>query len=379
MKLFSQVRVRLQKDLIVRISRNLQGSGTIKAAQDQQVAPSDIIGTGFISAGFRTLNLAQLLQVPPKDVQKYMKRALGQRIYQDELLAYKSGGFFGGKKVITSPADGVLDFLNPETGELRMTFLPKKEDLPAGVYGIIDNVDKERGKIVIRTQASLVHGMFGSGKTRDGTLHIISKRDELAGKELISAKYNEQILAGGSLVFKDAITAAISAGASGIITGGINAKDYKGMAGGRVTFPKKLENDVGISIIVCEGFGPIPIGEDIHEILKAYDGKFVSIDGNAAVLTLPSFESSSIIKVKNTKLPPFIQDSRLTASVELKNGLKVRVIGNSYPGEQGKIVAVDQSETVLPSGIKTYLATVETPRRKIRLPVANFEVIEYSL
>lgn len=375
----ASLRVRVETDKIVRIHRKFQGKGAITVAQNQQVTPTDILGTANISSGFRTLNLTQILSVPPQMAQKYLKKSLGQRIYKDELLAYKEGGLFGGKVVVVSPTDGILDFVNTETGEIKLTFLPKKEALSAGVYGIVEAVDKERGLVIIRAQATLVHGMFGSGRIRDGILHIVGKRDELVGPHFVPSKYDGQILVGGSLVFKEAISACISVGINGIITGGINAKDYKGMAGGRLVFPKKLENDIGISIIVCEGFGSAPIGEDIFEILTKFQDKFVSIDGNTGVAILPSFESSSMTAVKNTKLPPQGDVSgiyeRGQEMLEVKKGLRVRIIGNSFIGEQGKVIAVDQTATTLPSGIRAYVATIETKRRKIQVPVANLEVI----
>ena len=379
MSVYSPVRIRMEKDAIVRIHRKLSGKGTITVSENAQVSPTDTIGTANISSGFRTLNLAQMLSVPPQDAQKYMNKSLGQRIYAGELLAYKGGGLFGKKTVVVSPTDGTLDFINPKTGEIKMTFLPKKEALPAGVYGIVETVDKERGQVTIRTQASLVYGMFGSGRVRDGILHIIGRRDELVGPGFVPLKYNSQILVGGSLVFKEAISVCISAGITGIITGGINAKDYKGMAGGRLIFPKKLENDIGITIIVCEGFGSAPIGEDIFNILAGYNSRFVSVDGNTGIIILPSFESKSLIKVRSTKLPPQNSVPGIYESLkdlpELKKGLKVRIIGNSFLGEQATVVAIDRADSTLASGIKTIVVTVETKRRKLSVPVANLEVI----
>lgn len=377
MNFSAPLRVRIERDVIVRIQRNLKGKGAVSVALNQQVAPSDIIATSQISKGFRTLNLAQLLNVSPGEAAKYLKKSIGQRVYKDELLALKSN-WLSGKKVVTSPADGVFDFLDPKTGELRLVLFPKKEDMPAGVYGIVEEVDAQRGQVTIRIQATIVHGVFGSGRVRDGILRVIGKRDQLIEKATIIAKPEEQILLGGSLVFKDAIYAAIYAGVSGIITGGINAKDYKDMAGGRLVFPKKIENDIGISIIVCEGFGSIPIGLDIYQTLERFNSRFVSIDGNAGMIILPSFESISIEKVKKTKLPP-IQENILGIHkhdfVELKIGQNTRIVGNSYQGEQGKIIALDFTETLMPSGIKTYMATIETNRRTIQVPVANIEVI----
>lgn len=383
MKPVAPLRIRVEKDIVVRINRILKGSGTFNVSENQLVEPSDIIGTAQYSAGFRILNLCQLLNVTLPEVEKYMKKSLGQRVYKDELLAFKSGGFLSTKKVVVSPSDGVLDSLNPQTGELKMTFLPIRANLPSGVYGVVEKIDKEKGQAIIRTQASLIYGMLGSGRVRDGMLHFISKRDGLVDKTSISTANTDQILVGGSLVFKEAISMAISAGVSGIITGGINAKDYKGMAGGRLVFPKIFENDIGISIIACEGFGSISIGEDIYDLLLKYENRFVSIDGNAAIIILPSFSSGSITKIKNTKLAP-LGSNDLKSQInnrleELGPGVKVRVRGNAFGGEQGVVIAVDQTETLLPSGIKAFLVTIQTRRRKIQVPVANIEILDYIL
>ena len=372
-------RVRVEKNVVVRIYRAFTGKGLISVSKNQEVVPTDILGTVNISSGFRTLNLAQLLSVPPKDTQKYMKKTLGERVYKDELIAYKEEGLFKGKSVVLSPTDGLLDFFNPQTGEIRMSFTPKKKDLTAGVYGIVEGVDKERGQLIIRIQASLIHGMFGSGRVSDGILHVLGKRDELTGPGFIPPANNGQILVGGSLVFKEALSACISVGIKGFITGGINAADYKGMAGGHLIFPKKLENDIGISIIVCEGFGSAPIGEDIFNTLAGYNSRFVSVDGNTGTIVLPSFESKSMDLVRRTKLPPQENVSNLyekeSEIVQLSLGQKVRIVGNSFMGEQGKVVAVDATETKLASGVKAKIATIETSRRKIPVPVANLEII----
>lgn len=379
MSIFIPTRVRVEAEKIVRIHRKLNGSGNFSVSPNQQVTPIDVLGVSTVSAGFRILNLSQMLSVPPQDVPKYLKVRLGQKLYKGELLAFKAAGVFTGKTVVVAPSDGVLDFINPKTGEIKMTFLPKKEFLNSGVYGIVEEVDNQRGQVIIRIQATVIHGMFGSGRSRDGILNIVGKRDELIGPQFIPLKFDGQILVGGSLVFKEAISACISAGIGGIITGGINARDYKGMAGGRLIFPKKLENDIGVSIVVCEGFGSASIGEDIFDILTKFNSRFVSIDGNKGVIILPSFESKSMDLVNRVKLPPQDMNTNIYERnqelIEVKLGLKVRIIGSSFLGEQGKIIAIDKTETILPSGVRTFLCIIETKRRKVSLPVANLEVI----
>lgn len=380
MKHLAPMRLRVEKDVVTRVTRVLRGKGTLNVRIGQQVSPEDIIGSAAILSGFRTLNLSTLLSAAPADVEKLLVRKLNQKIYKGELLALKKG-WLGSKKVVTAPTDGVLDFLNNKTGELRISFLPKKVDLPAGVFGVVEAVDPEGGQVMIRTEVCRVYGVFGSGHSREGILHILSRKDALIPKTEVRPEYEGHVLVGGSLFFRETLSAAISTGVSGIITGGMDAIDYRAVAGGRLTFPKKIDNDIGISVVVCEGFGSIPIGTDIFEILQGYEGKFVFIDGNKAVISLPSPLSSSLVKIRNTKLPEFqrsgaVEDvSRTTLISELNVGEKVRVVGSSFLGEQGKLLAVNDALSLLPSGIYDYLATVETPRRKIQVPVANLEII----
>lgn len=380
MKILAPLRLRVEENTITRVNRRLIGTGSINAKVGQEVTPADIIGSSEAPSGFRTLNLATLLSVSPTEAKKYLRRGLGQRIYKGELLAYKDSWLFGKRKIVTAPTDAILDFINEQTGELRLSFLPIKTALPAGVYGIIEHIDNLRGVVSIRTQVSRVYGIFGTGRMRDGILRILSRREDLVRADMIRTGVGgEQIIVGGSLVYKDAISSAISSGVNGIITGGINAEDYKNINGGRLSFSPKLENDIGISIVVTEGFGSLPIGMDIYKVLNLYNGKFVFVDGNKAVISLPSFESKSMLKIRSTSLPQefdavltgeYLQTSQMSA------GLNVRIIGDYFMGEQGKVIAIDQTITALSSGVKAILATVETSFRKIKVPVNNLEIIK---
>ena len=371
-------RLRIEKDIVTRVHRTLKARGQLNISLGQEVAPDDIIGSCWVSSGFRILNLSQALSVSPAEAKKYLRREIGQKIYKGELLAFKEQGFLSGKKNIISPSDGILEYLNEQTGELKINFLPQKIDLPAAVYGVVEEIDVPHGDIVIKTEVSRIYGMFGTGKNREGTLNMICSRDELMGELKITAENSDQILVGGSLIRKEVISQAISSGVCGIITGGINAGDYKAMAGGRLIFPKRLENDIGVSVVICEGFGVQSLGEDIYGVLQKYNGKFVLLDGNHAIINLPSFESNCMRRVKSIALPKQ-QDAVMEDNVlklhDTNIGSMVRVVGNSYAAEQGRILAVDKIETVLPSGVPAFLLTVEKKRRKIKIPYDNVELI----
>lgn len=375
--LWANSRVRIKKEVITHIFRNIPGQGKISAAVGQEVEPSDILGRAEISGGFRKINLAEELGVSPRDVPKYLNRSLGQIIYRGELLAFKKGGILGGKKIITAPTDGILDSLDSDSGHLTIRFLPHKLDLPAAVFGIIDAISEDKRKISIRCAVTQIFGIFGSGKMREGILKILSRAD-LINTNQILPQYVERIVVSGSLVYKDAILSSISKGVNGIITGGINAKDYRAMAGGRITFPRKMGSDIGLGVLVTEGFGSLPIARDVFEVLRQYDGRFALIDGNSGVLSLPSFESSSMDKVRRVSLPQIsnlVIGQEEIKALELKVGQLVRVIAVPFMGEEGSLIKIDQSPSKMPSGIKTYLVNIKTKIRIIRVPYSNVEII----
>lgn len=378
MDFLASVRKRVEKDVIKIVTRKLMGAGKFFVQKNQEITPSDIIGTFQMPSGFRTLNISQLLSVSPNSIKNYLVKTLGQKIYKGELLALKKGWFFGGKTLITSPTDGTVDFINEKTGEIKLSFLPKKIDLPSGVYGVVEGVDNLRGFAKIRTQVSVVYGLFGTGRTRDGILRFLGPRESLTTENMIKADRTGQVLVGGSLIYTEAISAAISTGINGFIVGGINAKDYKGLSGGRLVFPKKFENDIGLSLVVCEGFGSLPICDDIYDFLLLFDGKFVFIEGNTGIISLPAFESKCMVKIRGTKVfentevfttSDYPQISQLTA------GAVVRVTGEYMLSQQGKIINIDSSQTVLSSGVKAFLATIETKYKKIKIPINNLEIL----
>lgn len=379
MNLYANQRVRILQDKVTRIKRRLQGKGKFTVKVGQEVVPDDRIGHSVYPSGYRNINIAKDLSVSPSEAKKLLQRPIGQRIFKGELIAFKKGGILSGKKVIISPTDGILYSYDQSTGELRLEFFPKEIDLPAAVFGLVETVDHLKGEVVIKTQVTEIFGIMGSGKLKTGQIKVIGSRGDLITKVSIYDNLSDHILVGGGLIYKDAITRAVETGVRGIITGGINAKDYKTISGGRLQTRVKFGTDIGVGVLVTEGFGSIPIGEDIFEVLTSHEDRFAILEGNRAKLTLPSHESDCMIKIRQTSLPQVPEDlvemPVEVEAMELKTGQRVRLISLPFLGEQGVIEAIDQTPSLLPSQIATYMVTVTTKKRKIRVPYTNLEVI----
>jgi hypothetical protein len=380
MSYFVNRRPRVVGNSVLLVKRQLLGKGQIIAKIGQEVFPSDIIGRGATTAGFRNINLAKMLGVSPKQAAEYLDRPLKQRIYKDELLAFKKGGFLNPKKVITSPTDGVLDSYNDSTGELRISFLPHPIELPAAVFGVVEKIDQIKAEVIIKTQATAIYGILGTGRSREGSLKVIGGRSDLTDKARMPTDLAKHILVSGGLIYTGALAQAVASGVHGIITGGINSLDYKSISGGRLNSPAKFVSDIGLAIVVTEGFGSIPIGEDIFNILTSFNNQFVIIDGNRGKIILPSCQKDCMLNIRKVSLPPqalerFVEPSIEIEATELRLGQRVRVIASPNMGEQGDVMAIDNVPSLLESQIRTIMVTVETKSRKIKVPYSNLEVI----
>lgn len=359
-------RPRVQKNVVILLKRQLNlHEGNIRVRVGQEVHPEDILGEGRPLSGFRTINVAGYA----------LKKKIGQNIYKGELLAVKERMLGLNHQIILAPTDGIIESFG-DKGLLKIRLASKSIKLVSGVLGIVDYIDTKLGIVSIRTMANLINGILGTGIEREGVLNILGSSDSLISSKYIKTNQEKQILVGGSIVFMDGLKQAVDMGVSGIISGGINAKDYKTMAGGGWGKDPTRWVDVGLSVIITEGFGSVLMGEDIFSLLNSHNGQFAIIDGNKKLIILPKYDSEAMIYIRKVKIP---ENSTLgfgdLESSDLKIGSMVRVISQDLLGIEGKVIQIDQKPSQLPSGIKTYLVTLESQKRKIRVPYSNVEII----
>lgn len=374
-QLIANFRPRIIPDRCVHIKRTLLGQGTLNAVINEEVKPDSVIGHYASTGGFTAVNVAANLNVSPNEASTLLQVPIGKNIYSGELLARKKTLF--GTKDLLSPTDGMLESFDKKTGILRLKFIAKAAPLLAGVYGIVDDVNKDKGEVLIRTLVTKVYGVIGSGKQRSGMLYFLDQNNQhLVQASQIKEEMKGHILVAGSLIYQDALKKAVGFGVAGVVSGGLNFATVQTMIGS-IDKHKNMAADVGISVVLTEGFGALPIGEDILNSLKSRNGRFVFINGNIAELLLPSLDTDSILTVRKIALPK-VNVPDVTPEVTLKQitlGSKARVIWPPFMGFVGEIIAIDETPTTLPSGIGTYLLTLEISKKKIKVPYTNIELI----
>lgn len=350
--MISPVVQRVSKQIEFELERKYPGTCKSAIKVGEKVDPESIIAHCEISAGKRLIKIAHVLGVSSKNVQKYLLRKIGDRIYTGEIIARKGGLIGLGKKEIKSPADGVITEIDAN-GDIIVKFLPIPVRLVSGASGEITKVGQE--SIFLKTVGSKIEGYAGGGREREGLIKIIAKPNEFILPQKITGDCGGKIVVGGSLIERSAIEKAVTIGVHGIIVGGINHRDFLSLGVG----------DIGTTVLVTEGFGAIPLGKDIYEALKKVEGSYAFASGEAKRLFIPEFKPT----------PSSVASSNITWK-ELVVGDTVRLLIAHTEDLIGTVESLSPGEEILNSGLSAEVAMVKFLSGKIvTVPSVNLEII----
>lgn len=344
------------------VTRSLTEGAQVLVKVGEEVRPEKIVGIGKKSAGFRTLDAAAALKVPPQDVKKYLIKMTGSYINKGEVIAQRSIALGLRSKQLKSPVDGVLQQMNEQTGILTLEYRPEELRVVSGVKGVVSNIDPHKNEITISTNVVEVHGALGIGQRREGSIHVVRQPDLPLSEKQIDPTWENKIVVGGSLLTKQVLYHCVALKVQGIVVGGIHWEDFSTLIGSRGRF-----EDIGISVIVTEGFGNLPIPPKLFESLQANEGKFSFIWGGMARLLIPHQDTEGAKPQKHIHAQA--RYARLT------EGMRVRLLTLNRRGEFGTIRQLSE-DTYLGSGIVAPAAHIELYNGETALvPITGIEVI----
>lgn len=320
---------------------------------NDKVEAESVIAHCEISAGQRLVKVANILGVSRHTVKKYLLRNLGDRIYQGEIIARKKGVLGVGKSELRSPVDGVITDVD-KNGDLIVKFLPMPVRLVAGASGLISGVRDD--SITVRTFGTEITGAAGLGKSREGIIKVIGKPTEFILPQKIDATCQGRVLVGGAHLDRAAIEKALTIGVKGIVVGGMDYRDFISLG---------VTSDVGITIIVTEGFGTVTMGNDIYEAFNKINDKFAFVSGMERTVLVPQDQ-----KVVDNK--PIVPEMWR----ELKIGDLVRYFRPDSSELVGVVEHISDDEVELSSGLATKIAQIKfISGNKINAAAANLEII----
>lgn len=341
------------------IERSLPQPGKITAKKGDKVSPEVILGEGEVSQGFRSIPVAEILGVNPKKVSKYLLKKVGDKVFFGEPIARRLRLFGRAKKEVVSPTSGTVVAID-DKGNVNIEFLPEAQKLLAGIWGTVEATYKNQ-TVRIRSLTSQIYGVCGAGRVREGIIKVMCSRQEFLLPQAIDEKLSGSILVGGALISRPALSKAVAVGVSGIIVGGMHARDFWEAGGARRT-AFWTSSDVGVTIVILQGFGLLAPSEEIYDFFKKHDGRFAIIDGDAAKVTIPQRDG------KGTKEP------EVPSEREVKVGDRVRVLDLSHFGEFGEVREIAKAPQKL-FWQESFTLKVETKHGTIEIPHQNAEIV----
>src|SRR6267143_1065245 len=358
----------------LRRERKLPLAGDVLVQVGQRVSASDIVARTQLPGNVQAVNAANLLGVLPEDVEECLTKPVGSHVEKGEVFA-ESKSFFGlFRSKCHAPVQGSIESVSKITGQVLLREEPIPVEVDAYVDGIIVEVHPRSG-VTVETRGAFIQGIFGVGGETCGELHVaVARPDEPLEDGAIDAKSRGKILVGGSYVTTAVLRKAIAQGVKAVVVGGFDDYDLRQLLGYDLGVAITGSEELGITLIVTEGFGSIPMAARTFDLLRSCEGRRVSVSGATQIragvqrpeIVAPLLEATTERDVK--------EDS---TEGGLKAGDMVRVIRQPYFGKIGRVTALPPELMPLETEAKVRVLEVDFGNgSRALLPRANVEMIE---
>ena len=358
-----------------RVRRVLPIPGNVLVTVGQQVGPDDVVAETFMPGDVTPINLANLLSLPPADVPEMMLKKEGDRVKVGDPLAQSKGMFGLFKNTIQSRHEGTIETISPITGQMILRGEPISVRVRAYISGTVVEVIPKEGCFV-EAEVAFVQGIFGVGGETHGQIVMACKshEQELTG-ELITPDMKGRVIIGGARVTDEAVKKARHIGAAALVCGGIDDEDLKEFLGYDLGVAITGNEQIGLTVIVTEGFGEIAMAERSFDLLHSHVGEVASVNG-ATQIRAGVMRPEIIIPLSPDRVQQQPKPSKYSSG-QLVPGRPIRIIRDPYFGLIGEVAGLPSEPTVLGSGSKARVLEVKLGSgEKVTIPRANVELIE---
>ena len=354
--------------------RRLPLPGEILVKKGEMVSADKVVARTNLPGNVQTLNIAGLLGILPNEIEDAMLKKIGEKIAKDEVIAQNKGLFGLFKSHIKSPVYGEIESISKITGQIILREPPIPVEVIAYIDGEVIELIKNEG-IKIKTNGSFIQGIFGIGGEEIGILDMaVDKPDILLTAKEIDKAFKDKVIIGGSMATYDALEEARNVGVKGIVVGGIEDETLKKFMGYDIGVAITGSENVGLSLIVTEGFGRCCMADRTFNLLKSLKGKKASING-ATQIRAGVMRPEVIVPLEAA--PAARKTADISTGAGLEIGTAVRIIREPYFGLIGKVVNLPVNLAIIETEAKVRVLEVElADKRIVTLPRANVEIIE---
>ncbi len=361
-----------ERDIVLK-DRRLPLEGEVLVEVGAHVGAADVVARTDLPGKIYPTNVANQLGVDPGRLKEFMLKDVGDTVERDELIA-KTPGLFGlFVSEATAVTGGTIESISTVTGQVILQAHPIPVEVDAYIDGTVVEVIPGEGCLV-QAPAALVQGIFGLGGEVRGDLHMVAMdRTSVLVESDITPDLKGLIIVGGAHIGLGALKRAVEVGVAGIVTGGFDYDDIKELLGYEVGVAITGGEDLGLTLVVTEGFGNIDMAPATFDLLRSKQGSRASINGatqiRAGVIRPEVIVTYDEDGPSEKYVPPEPEGIAL--------GDTVRGIRAPYFGRIGKVGGLPVELTTMESETRVRILEVEfDDGTVVSMPRANVESIE---
>lgn len=263
----------------VRRERRLPLRGDVLVAAGAVVTPDTVVARTELPGNVQTVNVAARLGLDPARVAAALRSPVGSVVRRGDTLASAKTMFGLATNRVESPGDGVVESVSPVTGQLLLREPPIPVEVAAYVAGVVSEVLPGEG-VVVEAEGAFLQGIFGVGGETYGAIELAvsGPEDELRAGDL-RAEHRGRVVVGGAWVGWEALSRAREIGVAAVVVGGFDDADLRRLLGRDLGVAITGSEEVGLTLVITEGFGRIPMAERTWRLLERHRGEVASVSG----------------------------------------------------------------------------------------------------
>ena len=358
---------------LFRKKRLLPIPGTVLVADGKQVDATDVVAKTELPGKVFPINVANRMSVGPDEIKDLLLKKEGDPVKKGEIIAENKPFIKWFKTSIESPIDGTVDLVSHVTGQIMLREPPKVLPLQAYVKGKVVEVTPGFG-VTIESEGTFIQGIFGIGGETNGEILMAAKSpDEELMPEALTDAARGKIVIGGKHAGLSTIKRAVELGVKAIVVGGIHDRDLRQLLGYDIGVAVTGTEQIGLTVIVTEGFGMIPMAEYTFKLLASRNGEKASVSGATQIragvmrpeIIVPGFPKN-VTECRKDQGRGWIEP-----------GDPIRIIREPHFGVIGTVKSLPPELTVI--GSESHARVLEVTLdggEVIVVPRANIEVLE---
>ena len=362
--------LKVLKSTVLRRNRRLPIKGQTLVKIGDKVGAEQVVLKTELPGKADVVNVMSLLGCQPHEVKQFMVKPIGDHVEKGELLAMRAAFFGLFKTRIESPMSGTIESVSDVSGQVVMRGAPVPVDVKAYIDGKVVEAD-EGEHVTVEVTGSFIQGIFGVGGETYGKIVVASETpNDILDENSFTEEMKGCVVVGGSLITYDGLQKAIKVGANAVVVGGFDDADLKKFLGFDLGVAITGHEELGLTLVLTEGFGQIPMADKTFALLKECEGKNASVNGATQIRA--GVMRPEIIVARDEEASMKENEAKLILDI----GTRVRVIREPYFGMFGTVTALPAELTKLPTeSLARVLDLKFDDGTEATVPRANVEIM----